>query len=279
MQETNISDGSYIFRKEVDWSALHYGINIPVTFQDIMSFGVIRGIDKKIKVIIDGSTFDAKLTNINFSREKYPTHKDILQIRYYANSKLAHHLRLVFSASFSLLSLEKEKLANNRNKIILPIDKREYIAIYKASFDDTLLFDCITSTDIIMSRDFSNKYAEEEIERIINAVDVANIVGVEKIVKIRKLDRSIGESLKKLYGYKCQFCGMPIGVEYGVKISHVHHIDYFVRSLNNDASNIIIVCPNHHSIIHSTNPEFDKKDKTFKYPNGFIDKMALNFHI
>ena len=35
---------------------------------------------------------------------------------------------------------------------------------------------------------------------------------------------------------------------YGSHIVEAHHIDYFVSSLNNDASNQLIVCPNHHSI-------------------------------
>ena len=38
--------------------------------------------------------------------------------------------------------------------------------------------------------------------------------GIEKklqIVKIRKLNRKIGENLKLLYGYRCQICGQVIG--------------------------------------------------------------------
>jgi len=279
MRAKNISKESYVFRKEVDWSALHYGVNIPVTFQDTLSFGIKRGIDKNIHIIINSVSFEAKLTNINFDKVKYPNHKDLLQIRYSTNSKLAQCLRNVFCMSFNLLSIEKKRLTNKRNKISLPKENQEYIAIYNTSFCDTLLFDCITSSDISTSQDFARGYAEEEFERIISAVDVANIVGVEKIVKMRKLDRSIGENLKKLYEYKCQICGMPIGIEYGVSVSHIHHIEYFTRSLNNDAANIIVICPNHHSIIHSTNPEFDKVKKGFLYPNGYAELLALNLHL
>jgi hypothetical protein len=279
MQVKDSSEDSYVFRKEVDWSALHYGVNIPVTFQYALSFGAERGFDRDIHIIIDGQTFEAKLTNINFSREKYPNHKDMLQIRYYTNSELAQFLRNVFCSSFDVLAVEKEKLANKRNKISLPIEFREYIAIYNTSFSNTLLFDCITSSDISISQEFTRGYTEEEVERIISATDVANVVGIEKIVKMRKLDRSIGDNLKKLYDYRCQICGMPIGVEYGVKISHIHHIEYFTRSLNNDATNIVVICPNHHSIIHSVNPEYDRGKKLFLYPNGYTDKLSLNLHL
>ena len=34
--------------------------------------------------------------------------------------------------------------------------------------------------------------------------------------------------------------------------------DYFVNSLNNDERNQMIVCPNHHSIIHDANPIFNR---------------------
>lgn len=51
--------------------------------------------------------------------------------------------------------------------------------------------------------------------------------------KIRKLNRKIGENLKRLYGYRCQICGKVIGEQYALYIAKAHHIDYFVHSLNN----------------------------------------------
>ncbi len=77
----------------------------------------------------------------------------------------------------------------------------------------------------------------------------ATIFASERIVKIRKLNKKIGDNLKLLYNYRCQICGRQIGEEYGSHIVEAHHIDYFVQSLNNDSQNQLIVCPNHHSII------------------------------
>ena len=54
--------------------------------------------------------------------------------------------------------------------------------------------------------------------------------------KIRKLNRKIGENLKRLYGYRCQICGKVIGEQYGLHIAEAHHIDYFVHILNSDAN-------------------------------------------
>lgn len=61
--------------------------------------------------------------------------------------------------------------------------------------------------------------------------------------------------------------------------SKAHHIDYFVKSLNNDASNQIIVCPNHHSIIHDVDPVFDRERLLYSYSNGFEEKLVLNQHL
>jgi predicted restriction endonuclease len=87
----------------------------------------------------------------------------------------------------------------------------------------------------------------------------AKILENEHIVKIRKLNKKIADNLKLLYKYRCQICGRLIGEEYGSHIVESHHIDYFVSSLNNDASNQLVVCPNHHGIIHDTDPIFDRK--------------------
>ena len=95
----------------------------------------------------------------------------------------------------------------------------------------------------------------------------------------RKLNRKIGENLKLLYGYRCQICGQVIGEKYGSHIAEAHHIDYFVNSLNNDANNQMIVCPNHHSIIHDANPVFDRRRMVYRFDNGAEERIILNKHL
>lgn len=107
----------------------------------------------------------------------------------------------------------------------------------------------------------------------------STILETERIVKIRKLNKKIGDNLKLLYGYRCQICGQLIGEEFGSHIVEAHHIDYFVSILNNDASNQLIVCPNHHSIIYDTNPVFDRRRLLYIYKNGFEQKLVLNQHL
>ena len=57
------------------------------------------------------------------------------------------------------------------------------------------------------------------------------------------------------------------------------YIDYFIRSLNNDAGNQMIVCPNHHRIIHETDPVFDRQTIKYRYPNGYEQGLLLNKHL
>lgn len=41
----------------------------------------------------------------------------------------------------------------------------------------------------------------------------------------------------------------------------------------------MIVCPNHHAIIHDLNPIFDFVQKQFHYPNGYVEGLAINLHL
>jgi len=101
----------------------------------------------------------------------------------------------------------------------------------------------------------------------------------QKFVKIRKLDRTISDHLKALYKYKCQICGEDHGIKYNIHLTEAHHIEPFSQSVNNNASNIMIICPNHHEIIHSAPPFFDRSTLTFIYPNGLRERLILNIHL
>ncbi|HAB52822.1 MAG TPA: HNH endonuclease, partial [Ignavibacteriales bacterium] len=88
-----MKEGIYIHKKEVDWSLLHYGLNIPVALQ-VMFYESIKeylkkGDAKKIKIVLENQEYFATLTNIYFNQSKYPNHKELLQIRYTENSPIA----------------------------------------------------------------------------------------------------------------------------------------------------------------------------------------------
>ena len=88
-----------------------------------------------------------------------------------------------------------------------------------------------------------------------------------------------GNNLKRIYGHRCQICGQQVAEGYSVTVDEVHHIDPFVASLNNDVSNLLVLCPNHHRVIHAAQPEFHRQTLSFVYPNGLNEKLKINLHL
>ena len=77
---------------------------------------------------------------------------------------------------------------------------------------------------------------------------------VQRIVR----DTNMAKSLKALYDYKCQICGLRIEPASGSFHIEVHH----VRPLGGDHkgldthSNMLVLCPNHHAMLDFGIPRF-----------------------
>ena len=94
------------------------------------------------------------------------------------------------------------------------------------------------------------------------------LLQISLIQQLIKLNKQIIDNLKKIYRGECQLCGQKLGEEYGKEIVQAHHIEYFSKSQNNDSTNIIILCPNCHALIHKCNPTYEKDTFSFKFGNG-----------
>jgi len=158
----------------------------------------------------------------------------------------------------------------------------------KYSFDELafrikqLLEFCKTNEPVfsIEMQDALYPYSEKEIEDIINFKDdYASIRTINTIVKQRLLNYKIVPALKQYYNFRCQICGQRHYETYSVHIAEVHHINPFVMSQDNSVSNLIILCPNHHRIMHNAKPDFNRSDKLFLYPNGLAEKLSVNDHL
>lgn len=277
---------NYVYKKEVDWSLLSEGLTLPfdnqVVFGQIMGRFLKKGESKDITLYLNGKSYKAKITNVNFD-PKFKRKKDTLQIRYSRNGELAKILQMYFEKSYQFIKSSREmRQPGDRTMIRLPEEYREYLVIYTTEYDDSYVLETITAEDIASLKQAVSGQKERLMETEIN-YDVkdttSTILKSERIVKIRKLNKKIGDNLKLLYGYRCQICGNLIGEEFGSHIVETHHIDYFVSSLNNDANNQLIVCPNHHSIIHDTDPIFDRRRLLYIYKNGIEQKLVLNQHL
>lgn len=122
--------------------------------------------------------------------------------------------------------------------------------------------------------------SEYDVEMYLNFADeTASLNKTVKTVIERTYSKQKVDMLKRLYAYRCQICGKNVGTEYGTNIAEAHHIKYFSKSVDNSSDNLLIVCPNHHSLIHALNPEFDYKELQYIYPDGKIDKIVLDLHL
>lgn len=276
------SDESYIYRKEVDWSLLHEGLTIPVrlqvTFRNLLK-DYERGVGRKVTLLVDGQPFEAMLINQNFDREKYARHADMVQIRFTAKSGLPQKLRQLFPASYAYLKKEREQV--RKRKVRLPDDSREYFVLYTTARPEVFVVEAITQSELHEANTMLAGLSEEEFERygdFARRDESASIVTRPQMAKVRKLDRSIGEDLKTLYDFRCQICGENFGKPYGQRIVEVHYIIQFVFSMNNDYDNLMVICPNHHTAIHKTDPIFDRQSLTLSYPNGYHEVLKLDRH-
>lgn len=278
---------SFIYKKELDWSALTDGITLPVRHQ--MIFGandgriMARGEKKPVQIIFESHVYDATIINSNFDKKFNEAHPgDILQIRYKKELKEALITAFADSYKYFIEKREIEKRARTDKRIKLPEDRREYLALYSTGRDDLFFMEAIYTEDMASVAEMTKNKSEETVEAELNFEledNSATIIESTRTAKIRRLNKKIGDNLKELYGYRCQICGKMHGEPYACHVVEAHHIIYFVSSLNNDANNQLIVCPNHHRIIHKTNPRWDQRKLAYTYPNGFIEGLSLNYHL
>jgi predicted HNH restriction endonuclease len=274
-------------QKTVDWSLLNDGMTIPVSAcvmlkawdESILTHGTV----KDIKVLIEDEFYDAKLKNQNFEQNNWVGHKDVIQIRYSRQSALAVKLRAVFQKSYAYLFSQKQLLGKSKRQISLPQDIHEYIRLYVTTSSDVLCMECCTNNEYQQLANTLSVIPEEIYEvnddKFFMEDKTSSVVNKELLVKYRKIDRSIIRMLKEFYNYRDEITGEKIGEQYGDSVVEAHHIDYFTKSQNNDSTNIIIISPNYHRIIHKNNPQFNRKKFQFEFPNGQILKLKLYEHL
>ena len=281
-------DNGFILQKEVNWSLLNEGLAIPISvcsrFSEWDTSILQHGTSKQVKILIDKEFYDAKLINQNFDKRKYPNHRDIIQIRYTPNSLIAAKLRSVFQESYAHLYEQRQLEENRHRQLVLPSDINEYVRLYLTPSADVLCMECCTNIEY---QEVANRlsavpeeiYEQNDDDKFFMADKYASIEEKQQLVKYRKIDRSIILTLKKFYDYRDEISGKKIGNEYGDSVVEAHHIDYFTRSQNNDSTNIIIISPNYHRIIHKNNPRFNRRKFQFEFENGEVLRLKLYEHL
>jgi hypothetical protein len=91
-------------------------------------------------------------------------------------------------------------------------------------------------------------------------------------------NRALVGELHDMYAGRCQLCGFDPPVLYGVSACCGHHVIYLSRGGKDKLVNLMLICPNHHEVIHATNAVFDFRDLHYVFPNGRREPLVLNKH-
>lgn len=278
----------FFMQKKVDWSLLNAGMTIPVSVSALLKTWdekiLTHGYKKDIKVVIDSQSYDAQLINLNFDQSRWVGHRDIIQIRYGNKSPLAAKLRTVFHKSYNYLLEQRQLPGMARKQIPLPNNIQEYVRLYVVNSSNMIYMECCCSEDYeqlasTLSAIPEEIYEASDDDKFFMSDSTASVVKKQLLVKYRKMDRSIIRMLKEYYDYRDEISGEKIGSEYGDSVVEAHHIEYFTESQNNDSTNIIIISPNYHRIIHKNNPRFNRNQFQFEFSNGEILKLKLYDHL
>lgn len=137
----------------------------------------------------------------------------------------------------------------------------------------------------------SSVLGEKDVEGLLNgqliASDIKDREGhevVKRLVKttVYKRSQQVIRRLKKHYKGLCQITGEVLSSlrDYGVDVTEAHHIHYLSDGgLDADPSNIIILSPEWHRVLHKENPEFNRKELSFIFSSGRILPVKYPGHL
>lgn len=169
---------------------------------------------------------------------------------------------------------------NRKLTIRIPEVLQVFLALSTTDLPNVFIADCITTAVKAEVKTDVSAMSELDFETFEPREDKnAGMKQVTRLQKIRHLDRSIGDSLKLLYDYRCQMTGEKVGEPYDTLVVEAHHIIPFTESMNNNTSNIIIISPSYHRIIHKAKPVFDRATLSFHFSNRLVEKIKVDKHL
>jgi 5-methylcytosine-specific restriction enzyme A len=89
-------------------------------------------------------------------------------------------------------------------------------------------------------------------------------------------------ALQERYRGRCQICLYDPLETYGEQVCHAHHIQWLSRGGEDELSNLVLICPNHHAAIHQVDAPFDFADLAFDFLSGRKHRrepLQLNTHL
>jgi hypothetical protein len=103
----------------------------------------------------------------------------------------------------------------------------------------------------------------------------------KKPVSVEHYERNpwLAESLKAYYDHECQVCGFNFHPTFGVQVADSHHIQYLMNGGPDISTNMVVLCPNHHRVVHATDAQFDRAGLAYLYPNGLREPLTKTDHL
>jgi hypothetical protein len=132
---------------------------------------------------------------------------------------------------------------------------------------------------------------EYELERslLVGGEDLQNVITTEhggvsderrrELLGLTPRNRQLVHELYESYAGRCQLCAFDSPIVYGVPSAECHHIVYLSRGGLDQLTNLVLLCPNHHTIVHKTDATFDYGRLSFHFSNGRVEPLAINTHL
>lgn len=176
---------NFLLKKEITASLFNRGFAVPVAAMPVLSAylggrTLAHGERRAVKIILDGETFDATLTSVNFDRNKFPDHSDIWQIIYSEKSPIAQKFAEIFARS---------RAANFK----LPETEREYFVLYATDTPDIFCVEPIFNAEISDAVESPSAHAE---------ATPMNTFNIKKLT-IDELEKFSKAELEKLIEENC----------------------------------------------------------------------------
>lgn len=115
-------------------------------------------------------------------------------------------------------------------KIIFKETAYNYLPIYRVFGDESL--------DDITYKNYLEDFPELKNQK--------KEIVINRIIRVK----SIVDSLKEKYHYQCQICGFNFKMKNGNEYCEAHHLVPLSVGGSQNPKNVIIVCPNHHRMLH-----------------------------
>ena len=86
------------------------------------------------------------------------------------------------------------------------------------------------------------------------------------------------EALRRMYRGRCQLCGWESRTAHAVDVCEGHHLQWLSRGGGDATDNMVLLCPNHHRLVHALDAPLDFRDLAFDLGDR-RQALRLNQHL